>query len=169
MLGPIYEDELDGSRPMPRPCAKNPDSAWVTQQARNLSGDLRQIDVAPCFLIRDRDTKFTASFDAVFEADGARVIATPIQAPNANAHAERWAGTARRECLDWTVVLGRRQLERVLSEYVAHYSVHGPHRALGLCMPVRPRERTRAIGHGADRITPRPILGGLINEYERVA
>lgn len=148
---------------------KNPDIAWVTQQARNLSGDLRQIDFAPCFLIRDRDTKFTASFDAVFEADGARVITTPIRAPNANAHAERWVGTARGECLDWTVVLGRRHLERVLSEYVAHYNVHRPHRALGLCAPVRPRERPRALGHGADRITRRPILAGLINEYERAA
>jgi hypothetical protein len=78
----------------------NPDTAWVTQQARNVSGDLRELGAVPRFLIRDRDTKFTASFDSVFEADGIRIISTPIQAPNANAHAERWVGTVRAECLD---------------------------------------------------------------------
>jgi putative transposase len=148
---------------------RNPNSAWVTQQARNVSGDLREAGFAPRFLIRDRDTKFTASFDAVFEADGARIITTPIRAPDANAYAERWVGTARSECLDWTLIRGLAHLERVLGEYVAHYNVHRPHRALGLCTPARPRERPRMLRHGADRITRRPILGGLINEYERAA
>jgi putative transposase len=78
----------------------NPDSAWVTQQARNLSGDLRELGVVPLLLIRDRDTKFTGSFDEVFRSEGAEVILTLIRAPNANAHAERWVGTARAECLD---------------------------------------------------------------------
>jgi hypothetical protein len=78
----------------------NPDSAWVTQQARNLSGDLRELGVVPRFLICDRDTKFTGSFDAVFEAEAARIISTPIRAPNGNAHAERWVGTCERSA--WT-------------------------------------------------------------------
>jgi putative transposase len=92
----------------------NPDGAWVTQQARNVSADLREVGAGPRFLIHDRDTKFTASFDAVFEAEGARIITTPIRAPNANAHAERWVGTVRAECLDWILVRGLRHLERVL-------------------------------------------------------
>src|SRR5919198_5007530 len=147
----------------------NPDSAWVTQQARNVSGELREIGVAPRFLIRDRDTKFTRSFDAVFEADGADIITTPIRAPNANAHAERWVGTARAECLDWTLVLGRRHLERLLREYVAHYNEHRPHRSMGLHPPSVQREGSRSPGRNRERISRRPILGGLINEYQRVA
>ena len=147
----------------------NPDSAWVTQQARNVSGELREIGFAPRFLIRDRDTKFTRSFDAVFEADGADIITTPIRAPNANAHAERWVGTARAECLDWTLVLGRRHLERLLREYVAHYNEHRPHRSMGLHPPSVQREGSRSPGRNRERISRRPILGGLINEYQRVA
>jgi putative transposase len=100
----------------------NPDGAWVTQQARNVSADLREAGAGPRFLIHDRDTKFTASYDAVFEAEGAQIITTPIRAPNANAHAERWVGTVRAECLDWILVRGRRHLERVLREYVTHYN-----------------------------------------------
>jgi transposase InsO family protein len=144
---------------------RNPDSAWVTQLARNASGDLRDVGVVPRFLIRDRDTKFTRSFDAVFEAEGARIITIPIRAPNANAHAERWVGTVRSECLDWTLVRGRRHLERVLGEYVAHYDDHRPHRAIGLRAPASERDRLTAPQLCRGRIVRRPILGGLINEY----
>jgi len=144
---------------------RNPDGAWVTQQARNLSGDLIETGVAPHFLIRDRDTKFTRSFDSVFEADGARVIATPIRAPNANAHAERWVGTARSECLDWTLIHGRRHLERVLREYVEHYNAHRPHQALGLRSPMSRGDRPRRAAQGQDSTSRHPILGGLINGY----
>lgn len=147
----------------------NPDSAWVTQQARNVSGNLRELGVVPRFLIRDRDTKFTASFDAVFEADGARAISTPIRAPNANAHAERWVGTARAECLDWILIRGRRHLERVLREYVRHYNDHRPHRAMGL-LPPDDRERGPHLeAQRPSAIRRRPILGGLINEYVAAA
>jgi len=86
-----------------------------------VSADLREAGPGPRFLIHDRDTKFTASFDAAFEAEGVRIITTPIRAPNANAHAERWVGTVRAECLDWILVRGLRHLERVLREYVTHY------------------------------------------------
>jgi putative transposase len=146
-----------------------PDSAWVTQQARTLTGDLRALGVVPRFLIRDRDTKFTASFDAVFEAEAARIISTPIRAPNANAHAERWVGTVRAECLDWILVRGRRHLERVLAQYVAHYNDHRPHRAMGLHPPADRGGGPHLQARHQSAIWRRPILGGLINEYGAAA
>lgn len=87
------------------------------------------------FLIRDRDTKYTGSFDAVFAADGVRVIRTPVRAPRANAICERVIGTIRRECLDRMMILGRRHLEAVLAEYVEHYNAQRPHRSLGQRAP----------------------------------
>jgi len=118
----------------------------------------------PRFLIQDRDAKFTRSFDAVFEADGARVIATPIRAPNANAHAERWVGTVRSECLDWSMVRGRRHLERVLR--VRRPLQRAPaHRAIGLRAPAGEGDPLKASGQCQGGIERRRILGGLINEY----
>jgi len=143
----------------------SPDSAWVIQQARNVSGELGDLGVVPRFLIRDRDAKFTGSFDAVFEADGARVIATPIRAPNANAQAERWVGTVRSECLDWSLVRGRRHLERVLRGYLAHYNEHRPHRVMGLRAPAGKGDPLKASRQCQGGIQRRRILGGLINEY----
>ncbi len=94
------------------PSTVHPDSAWVTQQARNLALDLDDRSAAIRFLIRDRDTKFSRSFDEVVRSEGAKVILTPIRAPNANAHAERVIETIRAECLDWTLTLDRRHLDR---------------------------------------------------------
>jgi putative transposase len=99
----------------------NPDGAWVTQQARNLLMRLDDEDVRPRFLVRDRDSKFTRDFDQVFRTEGIRVIKAPLRAPRARAHAERWVGTLRRECLDWLLIMNRRQLERVLRVFVDHY------------------------------------------------
>src|SRR5215472_1998567 len=82
------------------------------------------------FLIRDRDAKFTAVFDAVFTAIGVRIVRTPTRAPRANAIAERWIASARRECLDQMLITGERHLQLVLSEYTDHYNAHRPHRAL---------------------------------------
>jgi transposase InsO family protein len=113
----------------------NPDGAWVVQQARNLTMTLAERPRPVRFLIHDRDPKFSAAFDEVFRSEGARVIRTPIQAPNANAHAERWVRTVRDECLDWLLIFGRRQLERVLRTYVDHYNRQRPHRALDLDAP----------------------------------
>ncbi|MEJ7697156.1 MAG: hypothetical protein WKF78_11195 [Candidatus Limnocylindrales bacterium] len=90
------------------PSTAHPDSAWVTQQARNLALDLDDRSTPIRFLIRDRDTKFSRAFDEVVRSEGARVILTPIRAPNANAHAERVIETIRAECLDWSLILGRR-------------------------------------------------------------
>jgi hypothetical protein len=89
-------------------------------------------------LIRDRDSKYTRSFDGVFAAEGIEAIVTPVRAPRANAFAERWVRTVKRECLDWTLVLGRRHLERALREYVAHYNAKRPHRGIDLQTPDSP-------------------------------
>jgi putative transposase len=98
----------------------HPTEQWVTQQARNLMMGLgNRIDKLK-FLIRDRDTTFTAAFDAVFAADAIEVLKTPVRAPRANAHAERWVGTARRECLDQILIVNARHLRRVLAEFVDH-------------------------------------------------
>jgi transposase InsO family protein len=96
----------------------HPTGALVTQLARNLVGDLVDRGRSIRFLIRDRDAKFTASFDEVFRSEGIEVIKTPVRSPRANAYAERWVRTIRTECLDWLLVLGHRHLERVLREYV---------------------------------------------------
>ena len=146
---------------------RRPDTAWMTQQARNLSFDLSERGPFR-FLIRDRDAKYPRSFDAVFAADGMRVVRTPFRAPQANAFAERWVRTVRRECLDWTLVVGRRHLERVLCEYAAHYNAGRPHRGLDLRAPDAPSDPPARLctPRGVRR---RDILGGLIHEYELAA
>ena len=115
----------------------NPGGAWVAQQARNFVMDLG--DHAPEFrlLIRDRDSKFTSIFDAVFASEGIRILRTPMRAPPANAIAERWIGTARRELLDRMLIINRRHLMAVLTDYVAHFNYHRPHRALNQAAPLR--------------------------------
>jgi len=115
------------------------------------------------FLIHDRDSKFVASFDEVFRSEGARVILTPCRAPQANAYAERFVRTARAECLDWLLILGSRQLERVLSVFVEHYNRERPHRALGRCPPAPPQPTFPPPPGG--EVTRRDRLGGLLHEY----
>lgn len=141
----------------------NPDSAWVTQQARNLAAGERLQSVR--FLIHDRDSKYAGPFDEVFRTEGARVIHTPIRAPRANAFAERWVRTTRTECLDWTLVLGRRHLERILRTYVEHYNRGRPHRGLELQTP-EPREPPDRLSAQPILVRRRDVLGGLIHEYE---
>src|SRR6266571_515420 len=114
----------------------NPNGRWVTQQARNLLMQLDDEDVRPRFLVRDRDSKFTRDFDEVFRLEGIRVIKAPVRAPKARAHAERWVGSVRRECLDRLLILGRRHLEHVLVAYVRHFNEHRPHQALGQRPPL---------------------------------
>ena len=139
----------------------HPSGAWVTQQARNLLMDLDQRVTGLRFLLRDRDTKFTTAFDA----DGIDVIKTPPRAPRANSSAERWVGTVRRECTDRMLIVGERHLAAVLSEYVAHYNGHRPHRSLGQQPPNPPQ----VVDLNAARVQRRRILGGLINEYSQAA
>ena len=115
------------------------------------------------FLIHDRDSKFVASFDEVFRSEGVTVILTPFRAPQANAYAERFVRTARAECLDWLLILGSRQLERVLSVFVEHYNRERPHRALGRCPPALPQPTFPPPPGG--EVTRRDRLGGLLHEY----
>jgi putative transposase len=120
------------------------------------------------FPIGDRNSKFTRAFDHVGRAVGAEGILTPIQAPNANADAERWVGTVRREWLDHLLIAGRRQLGRVLDRYVEHDNRHRPHRGLGLSAP-EPSERCQQVDASAAvrQLHRRDVLGGLLHEYER--
>ena len=145
----------------------HPTAEWVIQQARNLLMNLEDHADSLKFLIRDRDAKFTAAFDAVFTAAGVRIIKTPVQAPRANAIAERWIASARRECLDRMLVTGERHLRLVLSEYVDHYNGHRPHRALQQSPPAR-RAHPLAEVTGM-RIRRRDRLSGLIHEYAQAA
>jgi putative transposase len=146
---------------------EHPTAVFVTQVARNLVGDLAERGRSFRFLIRDRDAKFTASFDEVFTSESIEVIKTPVRSPRANAYAERWVRTVRSECLDRTLIVGRRHLEQVLADYVRHYNGHRPHRGLGLAVPTHPENSNddTAAGH----LVRCDVLGGLIHEYERVA
>jgi putative transposase len=157
--------ELGSRRIYLSPSTAHPDSAWATQQARNL---VMGLDARPNplrFLIRDRDTKFTAPFDEVARSEGIRVIKTPIAAPNANAHAERVIETIRSECLDWTLILGRRHLDRSLRS--EHYNRQRPHRSVGLAPPL-PEAQDPGPVDPCD-VRRRDHLGGLIHEYHGAA
>ncbi len=145
---------------------EHPDSAWVTQQARNLAIEDRLEGVR--FLIHDRDAKYPWSFDEVLRSEGVRIVRSPIRVPKANAICERWVGTARRECLDHLLVFGRRHLERVLATYAAHYNGSRPHRALELRSPA-PRRDDPSVPAEPRRVRRRDIVGGLIHEYEPAA
>jgi putative transposase len=143
-------------------CNSNPDGRWTTQQARNLIMQLGE-EQAFRFLIHDRDTKFSQAFDEVFRTEGIKVIRTPVQAPNANAFAERWVRTVRSDCLDRILILGRRHLQHVLRVYRSHYNQHRPHRALRL-LPPSGRDPTTL--NTPVPLHRRDLLGGLIHEYE---
>jgi len=150
-------------------CTSNPDGAWMLQQARHLLMNLDERDQRLRFLIHDRDAKFSHAFDAIFHGERVTVIRTPVRAPNANAHIERWVGSVRRECLDRLLIFTRRQLEHVLRIYIRHYNEQRPHRALDLEAP-EPRNSVPASGTGSlTQIRRRDRLGGVIHEYEAVA
>jgi transposase InsO family protein len=164
----LFFDEQASRRVHLAGITTNPDGRWVTQQARNLLMKLGDEGVGPRFLIRDRDSKFTRDFDEVFRSQGIRVIKAPVRAPKARAHAERWVGSVRRECLDRLMILGRRHLEHVLVAYIRHFNEHRPHRALGQRSPLR-GEQPLADVIELDRLRRRDLLGGLIHEYQLAA
>jgi putative transposase len=141
----LFFIELQSRRVHLAGLTESPDGAWVAQQARNLAWSLQEREDPLRFLIHDRDRKFTDTFDEVFRSEGLEIIRTPIRAPKANAIAERFVGTVRRECLDWALIAGRRHLERVLRVYVNHYNGHRPHRGLDFAAPDRGRPALRLL------------------------
>jgi transposase InsO family protein len=132
----------------------------VTQQVRNLLMNLGDSAGRWRFLIRDRDAKFTAAFDAVLAAENVEVVKIPPRAPQANAYAERWVGTVRRECLDWLLIWNRRHLHRVLTAFVTHYNTARPHRSLDLDIPAPTPIASVTALPTAGRIERVDVLGG---------
>jgi putative transposase len=144
----------------------NPDGPWTTQQIRNLLMDLGDRAAGFRFLVRDRAGQFTASFDAVLVSTGIQAVKIPPRSPRANAYAERFVLTARTEITDRMLIFGERHLRSVLAEYEAHYNGRRPHRSRQL----RPPQPDHPVADLCQkRIKRRPVLGGLINEYERAA
>jgi putative transposase len=147
----------------------NPTGDWVTQQVRQFAWTLHERGTSFRFLIRDRDSKFTRDFDAIFASEGFEIIKTPVRAPKANAIAERFVRTVRAECLDWLLIMNRRHLERVLRVFLDHYNTHRPHRSLKLAPPGPSEQRVRAMRSPNPVIQRRDRLGGLIHEYNFAA
>jgi putative transposase len=144
-----------------------PTGAWVAQQARNLVMELGDRAEQVRFLIRDRDAKFTGVFDEVFTSLGVRVIRTPVRAPRANAIAERWVGTVRRECTDRLLIYNEQHLRQVLTAYERHYNTHRPHRARDRRPPQPPPAVPADLNHV--RLKRRQAVNGLISEYRSAA
>jgi putative transposase len=148
----------------------HPTGDWTVQQARNVVLDLGDRFGDFRFLIRDRGSNFTASFDAVFQATGTTIVRTAVQAPRMNAICERLIGTLRREFLDRTLILNQVHLRAVLAEYQEHYNTARPHQGIDQRVPDGDSgPRVRATDPGTCQISRKPVLSGLINEYERVA
>ena len=144
----------------------NPDGPWTTQQIRNLLMDLGESTADFRFLVRDRAGQFTASFDALLASVGIEAVKIPPPGSRANACAERFVLTARTEVTDQMLIFGQRHLRTILAQYEAHYNGRRPHRSRQL-RPPRPDYPPADLSQ--ERIQRRPVLGGLISEYERAA
>ena len=162
----LFFIELSSRRVHLAGCTPTPIAPWVTQQVRQLTWTLAERPESFRFLIRDRDQKFTDSFDEVFRGSGLAIVRTPFRAPQANGVAERFVRTIRSECLDWLLILNDQHLRRVLDVFVEHYNCHRSHRALAL-MPPRPERSTVAppTAWGEARVRRRDRLGGVVHEY----
>jgi putative transposase len=149
----------------------NPTGEWTVQQARNLALALDDRFADIKFVIRDRGSNFTRAFDAVFQAAGARILCTAVQAPRGDAICERLVGTLRRELLDRVLILGERHLRAVLAQYQVHYNMARPHQGITRHVPDDEPDAPRATLTDIDiqQIRRKPVLGGLINEYTRAA
>jgi putative transposase len=165
----LFVVELDRRRVHLVGITAHPTGEWVAQAARNLLMDLGERACRFRFLIRDRDTKFTAVFDEVFAAVGVKPIKIPPRAPRANAFAERWVRTVRTECLDWTLIWNRHHLQRLLTRYAEHNNTGRPHRGLDLDVPVPAPIAIVTTLPAAERVERVDVLGGLIHEYHRAA
>jgi transposase InsO family protein len=142
-------------------CTAHPDAEWVTQQARQVAWTFSERAEPVRFLIRDRDRKFTGSFDAVFKAEHIRIVRTPIQVPEANGIAERFVRTARSECQDWLLILNARHLERALTVFIDHYNGWRPHRSLNLGPPNGPTSVKTGVTGEPIAVRRRDRLGGF--------
>jgi putative transposase len=162
----LFVIEIDRRRVHVLGVTANPIGPWVTQVARNFASDLEDAGRCFRFLIRDRDTKFTATFDAVLASIGIETIRTPVASLRANAFAERFVRTVRQDCLDHFLLVSQRHLQALLAEYVCHYNEARPHRSLDLDPPL-PRAATSTTGDG--KVIRRDVLGGIVHEYERAA
>ena len=149
----------------------SPTGEWTVQQARNLALGPGERFEAVKFLVRDCGWNFTASFDAVFQAAGTRILRTAVQAPRMNAICERLVGTLRRELLDRVLILGEAHLRTVLAEYRVHYNTARPHQGIAQRVPDGEHDDGHLTVADLDRgrIHRKPVLGGLINEYSRAA
>jgi putative transposase len=165
----LFFIELGNRRVHLAGCTANPTGAWVTQQARQFAWTVQERPSPFRFLIRDRDSKFSRDFDTVFRSERIEIVKTPVRAPKANAIAERFVRTVRSECLDWLLIVNRRQLERVLRVYVDHYNTHRPHRSLHLAPPTPNASEPRFIRSASADVQRRDRLGGLIHEYRCAA
>jgi putative transposase len=159
----LFFIELDTRRVHLAGITTNPTGAWTTQTARNF---MMHYQRTIRFLIRDGAGQFVATFDEVFRSDATTIIRTPPRTPVANAYAERWVGTVRRELCDRTLIWNRRQLERLLHQYVEHYNTHRPHRALEQRAP---DDRDVVAYRPGQPIRRHPTCGGLINQYRQAA
>jgi hypothetical protein len=147
----------------------HPDGPWTAQAARNFLMDPGQRAASVTFLIRDRAGQFTDSSGAVFQADGIRILASPPQAPRANAICERITGTLRREGPGQLLTVSEHHLRQVLTEYLLHYNTARPHRALGQPAPGQAHTRPPQINLAEHRIRRKQVLGGLTSEYQIAA
>ena len=149
----------------------HPTGDWTVQQARNLALTLGERFEDIRFLIRDRGSSFTTSFDAVFQAAGTRIVHTAVQAPRMNAICERLVGTLRHELLDRVLILGEAHLRAVLTEYQVHYNTARPHQGITQRVPDGKHDGGHLTVSDLDRgrILRKPVLGGLINEYASAA
>jgi putative transposase len=142
---------------------RHPTDAWVAQQLREAT----PYDQKPKFLIRDNDSKFGPAFARVAKATGIRIMRTPVRAPQANAIAERFLGSVRRECLDHVLILGERHLHQVLCEYTRYFNQARPHQGLHQALPEPPLNTE--VENTSGPICAEPILGGLHHAYQRSA
>jgi transposase InsO family protein len=148
----------------------HPTGAWTTQAARNLMMDLGDRLTTVKFLLRDRDSRFTRAFDAVFAAEGIHILTTPPRAPRANAICERVIGTLRRELLDRILIVNERHLRRILTDYLHHFNAARPHRALAQLAPAQAETQPpHGINLAGHQIRRKPILDGLTSEYHIAA